>query len=646
MELRNLERYRVPIYDLTSQLRDYVNGRTTQTLLAGERARRDIADVEALTARKAAVRGKLLEGIGGLPPLDTPLRPRTMNVLRLTGFSIESIVFEPRPGTYATANVYVPDTPVRPGGAVLFVCGHRERAKQDPDYQMVCQKLANAGLVVMALDPIGQGERYSYADVSDRVSLTNAADHEHAGAQCWPLGDGIARYFLHDIMRALDYLSSREDVDPSRIGMTGNSGGGVQTSLAMMCDDRIAAAAPATFLSTREAIQLSGMPQDAEQIWPGMAGAGFDHADVALAFAPRPLLVLAATEDFFPIEGTRKTLSEVRRYWELHGKGDDLRLFEEETHHQYSEAMADAAAAFFASRLFGRSEPWATAPLQLLEPSLLRSTRTGQVKLDEPNARAVYDENVDRLAALEEERNALPPDVRLARAKQWLTDRVIAPRVAADANPRPCDRWELPSLSLTATSWIWFSQERMMSHAFAFRASGDGSSERTLPLTIGLWEGGTSRLEAHADWIAKTCAEGRIALVLNVSGEGALSPNSVYAVYELKERFGTLHKFDTDLYGLEDSLAALRTFEVCRAMDAAATLRGVDRSDVQLYAEGGFGMYASLAKILADGDYEVRIEDGLASVGSIVRDRLYSRELLRGLILPGMLRYFDLPDIV
>ena len=78
-----------------------------------------------------------------------------------------------------------------------------------------------------------------------------------------------------------------------RIGVTGNSGRGTQTSLMMVCDARIAAAAPATFLMSANGCMHTGGAQDFEQIWPGMTAAGFEHEDILLIMVPRPALEMA-----------------------------------------------------------------------------------------------------------------------------------------------------------------------------------------------------------------------------------------------------------------------------------------------------------------------------------------------------------------
>ncbi|WJH33578.1 prolyl oligopeptidase family serine peptidase [Paenibacillus sp. CC-CFT747] len=300
MNLSQLENYFVD-YDVNDELKQHVYGRSIEAFARGDQARDAIVNRDQLEARRTHLRGKFMEAIGGIPACDTALNPRTTGRVQGEGFSIEKIMFESRPQTYVTANLYIPDSLDSPRGAVLFLCGHDREAKHSEEYQTVCRILVHSGLVVLAIDPIGQGERFSYyeADAGELTVADGIIEHEYAGMQCLPLGDGLARYFLHDAMRAIDYLTTRPEVDPARIGVTGNSGGGTQTSMLMLADPRLAAAAPGTFIMSRQSYLITGQAQDAEQVWFGMSAAGLDHEDILLAMAPRPVLVLAVTNDFF-----------------------------------------------------------------------------------------------------------------------------------------------------------------------------------------------------------------------------------------------------------------------------------------------------------------------------------------------------------
>ncbi|MDG0794213.1 acetylxylan esterase [Cohnella ginsengisoli] len=355
--------------------------RSMAAFAQGDRDRDAIADRGQLEARREMLREKLIAAIGGLPSGDTPLNPRTRGVVAREGYVIEKVMFESRPRAYVTANLYVPDGIDSPRGAVLFLCGHDHEAKHGEEYQTVCGILVKAGLVVLAMDPIGQGERFSYYDASSgSLAVTDGiVEHDYAGQQCLPLGDGLARYFLHDAMRAVDYLAGRPEVDPARIGVTGNSGGGTQTSLMMLADPRIAAAAPATFIMSRESYLVTGQAQDAEQIWFGMTALGLDHEDILMAMAPKPVLVLAVTNDFFPIEGTHRTVERVRRIWTMYGCEDRLRFVEDDSHHKYTVPLAQAAAGFFREHLLADSEEQTAGGSRHGRPSsaVVHRVRTG-----------------------------------------------------------------------------------------------------------------------------------------------------------------------------------------------------------------------------------------------------------------------------
>jgi hypothetical protein len=157
---------------------------------------------------------------------------------------------------------------------VLYVLGHAVAGKHHEGYQEIFQTLVQAGLVVLALDPLGQGERLGYYDARRRRATIGGgtSEHEYAGIQCLPLGDCITRYFVHDAMRGVDYLLTRPEVDSKRIGFTGESGGGLHTGMMMMADPRIAAAAPALYITSHRAYLWAGGGRDAEQVWRESSG--------------------------------------------------------------------------------------------------------------------------------------------------------------------------------------------------------------------------------------------------------------------------------------------------------------------------------------------------------------------------------------
>jgi dienelactone hydrolase len=637
---QRLERYSIGFAHPGSQLKDYVYARSTEHFTRGDAQRDAIKTPEALRARQAELRRFFLASLGGLPPSDTPLNARITGTEQGNGYTIEKVIFESRPRHYVTANLYLPAKRTGRTGAVLFVSGHHANAKQAREYQDVCQTLVQAGLIVLSQDPIGQGERFSYYESETRQALIRAGtgEHDYAGVQARLVGDQIARYFLHDSMRAIDYLLTRPEVDPARIGVTGNSGGGTQTSLMMLADPRIAAAAPGTFIMSRAAYQWTGQPQDAEQNWWSFTSAGYDHEDILLAMAPKPVCVLAVRWDFFPIEGTRDTVTRARRHWELFGQGAALELVEDDSIHRYTPTLAQAAARFFARHLLGREVEPSVFPTQPVPDERLFATKSGQVRGELPGAEFVFEANVARLDAFVAERRRLTPAAQKQRAVEWLRQQVTAGRAVVPANPRFVER-RSPVDDLEVDIAFWWTQPRLANLGLLFRPK---DAAEKLPLTIALWDDGSAALARHAEWVRAECAQGRAVLVLNLCGVGPMRPDSINARPDGLPT--TFRKLVDDLSFIGDSLVALRTYEVLRALDVVAAWPGFTPGPIRIYGDGRMGLPGRLAAAL---DARITACDwrGAFRYTDIVRNRNYDATDIKPVILPGVLQYFDLDEL-
>ncbi|GIP34485.1 S9 family peptidase [Paenibacillus sp. J2TS4] len=641
MKISDLESFTVGLHDVKDQLKQHVYRRSMKAFAEGDRARDAIQTPRQLEERRAWVRNQFIAALGGLPSHDPPLEPQLTGTVSFDGFRIEKIIFQSRPQVYVTSNLYIPDGLSTPSAAVLFVCGHHSDAKHNPNYQMVCQHLVRAGLIVLAIDPVGQGERFSYYDAAAQaVSIPpGTCEHDYAGKPCWLLGQSIARYFVHDIIRAVDYLGTRPEVDGDRIGITGNSGGGLQAGMAMICEPRLAAAAPATFIMNRRSYLWSGQAQDAEQIWPGLTAQGIDHEDILLAMAPKPVQVLAVQYDFFPIEGTRETVDRVRRFWEMYGHSDKLQLVEDASVHSYTENLAKSAAVFFARHLLG-ADSSSQGQVDPLEPSRLWCTTSGQVRGDFAQSRTTYDENVDVLSEYKKQRQPLS-EASWNKAVSWLREQVYYERKPCDLNPRFVNvgRWN----DLDVQSIIWRSQEDLYNHGLLFKSFTAAATLPT-PLTIAVWNGGTQCLRPHLTWIRQQCSDGRAILVLDVTGTGALQPHPINQ-HGIEERFGTIYKLATDLLWLNDSLAAIRIYDILRALELASSLPYIAAENIQWYANGVPGLYVQLAQAI---DNRIRTAELIAAperMENWVNSRYYDVDDVMGVLLPGALQHFDLPDI-
>jgi len=347
----------------------------------------------------------------GEMPQRTPLDPRVWGRVAVQDYRIEKVVFESQPGFHVTGNLYRPDGP-GPFPAILHPCGHSENGKAAAAYQKVNRLLAQNGFIVLCYDPLGQGERKQILTADGKPSLRATSEHQQLGPAAILLGRTLAAYMVWDGVRGIDYLCSRPDVDTSRIGCTGNSGGGNMTSYLMAYDERIVAAAPGCFVTTHRRKNESPGPGDAEQNLFAQIRERFDHPDFLISRAPRPTLILAATRDFVPIEGTWEAFRQAKRVYTTLGHPERVELVETDAKHGYSRRLREAAVRFFARWLQGRQlDVFEADDVPVMTDQQLQVTPQGQV-LEMPAARSVF----ELFASYEKE---------LARARPPLTEAVV-----------------------------------------------------------------------------------------------------------------------------------------------------------------------------------------------------------------------------
>ncbi len=270
------------------------------------------ADAEAWRKRRPAVDRAFRTAIGLDPlPERTPLHARIVSRHDLGSYTVENVVFESRPGFPVTANVYRSKQQA-PGKrpAIVSPIGHFLSAgKTASEVQARCIKLAQMGFVVLVYDAIGQGERMTLGNI-----------HHEAGYALLPLGETIAGWMVWDTMRAIDYVTTLPDVDPERIGVTGNSGGGLNTLFTAALDPRVRAAAVAGFtFEFGNWLKYAG-PHCTCTHLPGVFRA-MEWFEIAGLIAPRPLLMLQGDRDnIFPISGARRAGHNAESVYALTGE--------------------------------------------------------------------------------------------------------------------------------------------------------------------------------------------------------------------------------------------------------------------------------------------------------------------------------------
>jgi cephalosporin-C deacetylase-like acetyl esterase len=303
--------------------------------------------------RKDVVRRTILDLIGGLPAHPSSIAAKQFGTLSGDSFRIEKLAYESLPGFWVTANLYLPANGSGPFPAVLLAPGHEATGKQSQYSWGV--NFARNGIIALAIDPLGQGERLQYLGSDGKSTIGGSTgEHGEANIPAMLVGENIARYFINDSIRGIDYLVGRKDVDANRIGAFGCSGGGTSTAYLAALDDRLKAAGVACYITSfQELLPSATGVQEAEQSIPHFLEQGLDFGDWVEAFAPKPYAIISTTNDMFPFEGARHTYEESKRIYGIYGAQDQLQWITGPGGHGNLGPISPAILGFFLHHLKG-----------------------------------------------------------------------------------------------------------------------------------------------------------------------------------------------------------------------------------------------------------------------------------------------------
>ncbi len=381
-------------------MKRYLTQKVDQAAINWQKRFESLKTTADIKAYQEKLRSQFRKALGAFPAR-TPLNPKVTGVLQRLGYRVEKLIYESRPRHYVTAICFVPESEKykAPYPGVLVPCGHSPNGKAWKDYQTMGALLALNGMVALVFDPIEQGERVQVIDNEGKFKYWGVHAHNRVGVSCALLGQGTATMEMWDGMRGIDYLQLRPDVDPERIGCTGNSGGGTQTSQLMAMEDRIDVAAPSCYITSFERLVHTIGGQDAEQNIYGQLAFGMDHADYITMRAPSPVLIAAGIQDFFDIKGTRTSFRYAQRLFEMLDAADRVTIFENDAPHNYNRQQRQAIATWFAHFLQDRTDEVIEPDIQVFTDKELQCTPRGQVMLIE-GARSVYDVNAEQARKL------------------------------------------------------------------------------------------------------------------------------------------------------------------------------------------------------------------------------------------------------
>ncbi len=297
---------------------------------------------EAWLQRAAYLRRQILVSAGLWPPVEkTPLNAHVFGKISKESYSIEKVYFESYPGFLVTGNLYRPGGKQGPFPGILAPHGHWTygRLENQPLSSVPgrCINMARQGYVVFSYDMLGYND-------SRQIK-----DHRREMDRVFGLwGIGYLGLQLWNSIRSVDFLESLPDVDQSRIGCTGASGGGTQTFLLTAVDDRIKVSAPVNMISH----YMQGGSTCENQ-----ANLRLDtnNMEIAALMAPRPLLMVSAMGDWTR-ETPRVEFPAIQSIYRLFGAADKVQTVQTFDVHNFNRESREAVYAWFGRWMLGEED--------------------------------------------------------------------------------------------------------------------------------------------------------------------------------------------------------------------------------------------------------------------------------------------------
>ncbi|MDZ4403474.1 prolyl oligopeptidase family serine peptidase [Prosthecobacter sp.] len=601
---------------------------------AGRDALKTKADAEAYVK---SVQERIRQCFGPLPE-KTPLNARVTKTLERDGYRIENIVFESRPNFLVTGNLYLPTNRQGPVPGVIGVCGHSLNGKAAEAYQSFAQGLARQGQACFIIDPAGQGERFQYLNEKLGSRLGGGtSEHNQMGGPQALIGEFLGTWFVWDAMRALDYLLTRKEIDPQHLGVTGNSGGGTQTTWLCGMESRFTMGAPSCFVTTFRRDAENELPQDMEQCPPRVLAHDLDHCDFLAAMAPKPVIIMAQEKDYFDARGSAETYERLKKLYTLLGKPENIQLHIGPDPHGYTQSNREAMYRFF-GKVTGIPSA-ATEPTITVEKDAdLLCTPRGQVA--EAGSRTLMSftrEKADDLAA---KRKHLTGE-----ALQKAVRDVLKLPALADSPPDYRILRSVGARKYPTKAYCTYAVEtEPMIHALVTRLSDEALTSR-LPRGLSKAVLYISHRSADAELRDDPFVQELIASAPNaaffacdVRGIGDSQPNTCGA-NQFLGRYGSHYFYAAYSQMLDRPLLGQRTFDVLRVIQLLAA---AGHTEIHLAGQGWGALPAAFAALLSREVKQVTLKHALTSFHELaVHD---DQQWPTAFMLPQVLQHFDLPD--
>ena len=565
---------------------------------------------QAWDEQRTQLRARLLASWGGFPQTPSPLKPRVVGQFQRDGYCVENVLLETRPGIQMTANIYLPDGD-GPHPAMLCVHGHWPLAKHEPTVQKRCIGLARLGFVVLMVDAFGAGERGIQPELGEYHG-------EMVAGTLWPTGLALAGLQVYENMRAVDYLTSRTEVDAERIGVTGCSGGGNQTMYVGAIDERLKCVVPVCSVGTYQA--YLGAACCMCEVTPS-ALTYTEESGVLGLVAPRALMLINATQDAFQfsVGEARKTFEQLQHIFRFYGRQEAARHVSIEADHGYNRAMREAMYGWVVRHLKGQGDG---API---EEGEMTTEAAETLRCFAGGKRPTTFVTVPRFAAAEARRLLQARPIPNHR-QHWESDRLLMVSALPKSLGIRKDRLESSTISERRQNGDWSSFEVTSEPGVSLRVSRFSKGRKVGKLKLMLdFEASVPFEEAEVD-------EWRI-VQADLRGTGALA-NSNDGVGRAVD-----HNSAEWSMWIGRPLLGQWVEDVRRILDAVEQEDGQLPEEIMVVGRSVAGIVALCAAAL---DVRITRCQMIGSLTSYISDIPYEKQRL-GIMVPGILR--DVGDI-
>ena len=601
---------------------------------------------EAWQQRQDFVRHKLEEILGPVPER-TPLHSKVTGTINGAGYRIEKIIYESHAGSFVTGCLYIPTNVKGKIPAVLNLIGHEQESFRATLDQVMATNLVKKGMIVFTIDPPGQGEHVQYFDPLINFSSIgySVVEHCYFGNQCFLTGVSSAKYFIWDAIRAIDYLVSRKEVDPARIGVTGFSGGGTITSYVAALDDRVKVAVPSSWsTSNRRQLETKGA-QDAEANLIHGLRHGLTFEDLIEVRAPRPtLMTFVSRDEYLAPQGARDAYAEARKVYDIFGADESLQYVEDDSRHWLTPHIRRSIYGFFMKH-FGIEGRADEEEVEVFLPSQLNVTPSGQIASSVGGA-MIFDVNMKITSTLLKQ---------LENARRDVTGHVSR----AVQHAKRISGYREPAVAEKALFLGRYQRDGYTIAKLALRGEGEyfiplllfvpDKTSPKLPALIYLHPNGKASEAKPGGEIEKLVRAGFVVAATDVLGTGE-----------------TINTATTSLAVNYTALLIGRSIIGIQAADIVRVAKYLrSRADIDSTKIGGYAIEQMCLPLLHAAAFDDSIEcvflkDGLVSYRRVATNRLYSIGLIKregggnhhpydidfSWGIANVLTAYDLPDLM